>query len=150
VRSQNYSQSAVQISTTLPVDSFLYRLGPLSNRTRGCYNMAHITDDYIREMLQNSKPYTLVILRKTPKSEERGADKIVWEHGRRNFELRSDGKLCVACPVRDESDVSGIGIFSTDVNATREIMDEDPGVKAGIFVYEVHATRSFPGDALAK
>jgi hypothetical protein len=27
-------------------------------------------------------------------------------------------------------------------------MDEDPGVKAGIFVYEVHACRGFPGDCL--
>ena len=112
--------------------------------------MAHITDEYMRDMLQNSKPYTIVVLHKTPRSEEPGADKIVWEHGRRNFELRRDGKLCVVCPVRDERDVSGIGIFSTDVKATREIMDEDPGVKAGIFVYETHATRSFPGDALAK
>jgi len=112
--------------------------------------MAHITDEYMRDMLQNSKPYTIVVLHKTLRSEEPGADKIVWEHGRRNFELRRDGKLCVVCPVGDESDVSGIGIFSTDVKATREIMDEDPGVKAGIFVYETHATRSFPGDALAK
>jgi hypothetical protein len=101
-------------------------------------------------LLQNSKPYTLVILRKTPKSDEPGADKIVWEHGRRNFEFCRDGKPCVVCPVKDESDVSGIGIFSTDVKATREIMDEDPGVKVGIFVYETHATRSFPADALAK
>jgi hypothetical protein len=27
-------------------------------------------------------------------------------------------------------------------------MDEDPGVKAGIFTYEVHPTCSFPGDRL--
>jgi hypothetical protein len=28
------------------------------------------------------------------------------------------------------------------------IMDGDPGVQAGIFTYEVHPVRSFPGDAL--
>jgi hypothetical protein len=28
------------------------------------------------------------------------------------------------------------------------IMDEDPVVKAGIFTYELHPTRSFPGDSL--
>jgi hypothetical protein len=27
-------------------------------------------------------------------------------------------------------------------------MDEDPAVKAGVFVYEVHPCRSFPGDSL--
>ncbi len=28
------------------------------------------------------------------------------------------------------------------------IMDEDPGVKAGIFTYELHPTHSFPGNSL--
>jgi len=28
------------------------------------------------------------------------------------------------------------------------IMDEDPAVKAGIFTYEVHPIRGFPGDSL--
>jgi hypothetical protein len=27
-------------------------------------------------------------------------------------------------------------------------MEDDPGVKAGVFVYEVHPCRSFPGDSL--
>jgi hypothetical protein len=34
------------------------------------------------------------------------------------------------------------------VNETRQIMDGDPGVKAGIFVYEVHPCSSFPVDTL--
>lgn len=112
--------------------------------------MSHVTDEYMREMIQKNKPYTLVILHKTPGINEPNTDKIVWEHGRRNFELRRDGILCIVCPVRDETDTSGVGIFSTDVEETRKIMDEDPGVKAGIFVYEIHPTRSFPGDALAE
>ncbi len=113
-------------------------------------SMTQITDDYMRDMLQTTKPYTIVILHKTPKRNEPGADNVVWEHGRRNFELRRDGMLCVVCPVQDESDVSGVGILSTNVEETRKIMDEDLGVKAGIFTYETHPTRSFPGDALPK
>ena len=27
-------------------------------------------------------------------------------------------------------------------------MDDDPGVQLGIFTYEIHASRSFPGDRL--
>jgi hypothetical protein len=27
-------------------------------------------------------------------------------------------------------------------------MEDDPGVKAGVFEYEIHPVRSFPGDAL--
>jgi len=29
-------------------------------------------------------------------------------------------------------------------------MDTDPGVMAGIFTYEVHNIRSFPGDSLPR
>jgi hypothetical protein len=111
--------------------------------------MTTITDDYMKQMMATTKPYTAVILRKTLKH---GPDSlpVVWEHGRRNFELREEGKLCIVCPIRDESDVVGIGIFSTDMEETKDIMDGDPGIQAGIFTYEIHATRSFPGDGLPK
>lgn len=113
--------------------------------------MSRISDDYMREMLETTRRYTVVILHRTPKKDEPGSDKVVWEHGRRNFELRRDGSLCIVCPAeRDESDVAGIYIFATDVKHTRGIMDEDPAVKAGIFTYEVHSIAGFPGDALAK
>jgi hypothetical protein len=112
--------------------------------------MTLITDEYMREKMGKTKPLSIVILHRTPKFSEPGTDKIVCEHGRRNFEPRQEGKLCVVCPIRDESDVSGVGIFSTDYTETRRIMEGDSGVKAGIFTYETHATRSFPGDALTK
>jgi hypothetical protein len=44
--------------------------------------------------------------------------------------------------------VSGIGIFDADPERTRELMDADPGVQGGVFVYDVHTCRSFPGDTL--
>lgn len=111
--------------------------------------MCTITDEYMKEMLKNTQLYTAVILRRTPKRDEPGVDEIVWEHGRRNFELRRDGVLSIVCQlVRDERDITGICIFSTDAEKTRVIMDEDPAVKAGIFVYETHILYSFPGDSL--
>jgi hypothetical protein len=113
-------------------------------------NMSIITDDYMQQMLHMTRPYIAVILRKTFKRDEPGADKIVWEHGRRNFELRRDGQLCVVCPVRDESDISGISIFCVNEEETKSFMDKDPAVQSGIFVYETHPTRSFPGDSLTK
>ncbi len=112
--------------------------------------MATITDEYMREMLPKAKDYSIVVLRATPKRSEPGADKIVWEHGRRNFSLRSDGLLVIVCPINDESNVRGVSIFSASLVETRKIMDEDPAVKAGIFTYEVHACKSFPGDCLPK
>jgi uncharacterized protein YciI len=107
-----------------------------------------ITDQYMREMLQTTKSYTLVLLKAGPKKESDDAAGIIWEHGRRNFSLRADGVLAIVCPVLDESVWSGIGIFDASPDDVRAIMDEDPGVKAGVFEYEVHPVRSFPGDAL--
>lgn len=54
----------------------------------------------------------------------------------------------IVCPVFDESNVSGVGIFNAEIDEVKSIMDEDPAVKEGIFVYEIHACRSFPGDSL--
>ena len=108
--------------------------------------MPQITDEYMRSMLPTTKPYTLVVLRRGPQYDAESP--IVWEHGRRNFALRADGRLAIVCPVRDGTDTCGIGIFDLTEDATREVMDGDPGVQAGIFVYDTHPTRSFPGDAL--
>jgi hypothetical protein len=51
-------------------------------------------------------------------------------------------------PVTDDSDVCGVGVFDATVEDTAAIMDADPGVAAGVFTYQVHACRGFPGDAL--
>ncbi len=110
--------------------------------------MQTITDDFMRQMVQKTRNYCIVILRAGPKGKEPGVEKIIWEHGRRNFALRADGILPIVCPVIDGSDVRGVGIFSTSLEETKKIMDEDPGVKAGVFVYEIHECRSFPGACL--
>ena len=107
-----------------------------------------ISDDYMREMLAKAKPYTAVLLKATPKRADQESGPIVWEHGRRNFALRADGVLAIVCPITDDSGWSGIGIFNATVDEVIAIMDEDPGVKAGVFAYEVHPVRSFPGDSL--
>ncbi len=110
--------------------------------------MQAITDDFMRGMIGTAKTYSIVILKAGPTKFEPGVEKIIWEHGRRNFALRAEGLLSIVCPVIDETDVRGVGIFNANVEETGKIMDEDPGVKAGIFVYELHSCRSFPGDCL--
>lgn len=107
-----------------------------------------ITDEYMKEMIAKTKLYTIVILKATQKRNEPEVEKIIWEHGRRNFSLRGEGKLPIACPINDGTEVKGVGIFTTSLEETKIIMDEDPGVKAGIFTYEVHPCRSFPGAML--
>ncbi len=107
-----------------------------------------ITDEFMREMLGRSREYTVVLLRQAPGRQEERASPIVWEHARRNFALRAEGVLPIVGPIVDGSEWAGIGIFDASVERTRELMDADPGVQAGVFTYEVHRIRSFPGDAL--
>jgi hypothetical protein len=110
--------------------------------------MTTITDEFMKQMMTTTKSYTIVILKNGPNRDRPDLPQIIWEHGRRNFSLRADGLLSIVCPVRDGSGINGIGIFSTDENETKKIMEGDPGVIAGVFVYEIHPTRSFPGDSL--
>ena len=110
--------------------------------------MKEITDEFMKQMMEKTKDYTVVILKTTGKIKESGSDKIVWEHGRRNFKLRNEGILSIVCPIRDESDINGVGIFNRTLDEVENIMQGDPGVIAGIFTYEIHASRSFPGDKL--
>lgn len=107
-----------------------------------------ITDEFMQQKLAASKSYCVMILRTGPKWGRSGMDKIIWEHGRRNFQLRAEGVLSIVCPVTDGGDVKGIGIFKTSVEETKKLLDGDPGVQAGIFVYEAHPCRGFAGDCL--
>ena len=111
--------------------------------------MTAITDEYMQQMLTKTKEYNIVLLKPGPRADDYpDIKRTLWEHARRNFSLRADGLLSIVCPVTAETGVSGMGIFNTSVEETRNIMDGDPGVQTGIFVYEIHPCRSFPGDSL--
>ena len=62
--------------------------------------------------------------------------------------LRAEGLLAIVCPVLDDGELRGIGLFNTTAEQAARIMDRDAGVMAGIFTYEVHPVRSLPGDCL--
>jgi hypothetical protein len=110
--------------------------------------MSTITDEYMRQMLGLARQYCLVILKAGPKKHAAGADKIIWEHGRRNFELRASGILAIVCPINDGSEVCGVGIFTVPAEEVKKLMEEDPAVRAGILLYETHVCRGFPGSVL--
>ncbi|MCL2516708.1 MAG: hypothetical protein FWD85_01545 [Microbacteriaceae bacterium] len=109
-----------------------------------------VTDEQMLANLGLAREYAIVLLRKNPDAPIAGdeARAIVWEHGRRNFELRDAGLLDIVLPIRDESDLAGIGVFNTTGDEASALMAADPGVQAGLFTFEVHACRGFPGDAL--
>jgi uncharacterized protein YndB with AHSA1/START domain len=108
-----------------------------------------ISDETMRARLSQAKPYTVVLLRATDKCVRPDVDALIWEHGRRNMALVEAGELLVVLPVSDDTDLVGLGVFAGDAERVAAILDDDPGVQAGIFRYELHPARGFPGAALS-
>lgn len=107
-----------------------------------------VTDEYMHEQLRRSRVYTVVLLVRGPADSRPDRDALAWEHGRRNFVLRDQGIMPIVLPVRDGSDLCGIAVFDATPDDTARLMDADPGVQAGIFTYELHPCRGFPGASL--
>ena len=112
------------------------------------HSLPEITDGHMQEMLAKRKTYTAMLLRVTDKAKEPEARSLTWEHGRRNFALRAAGKLPVVCPCTDGTDFAGVGIFDASPDEVDRILAGDPGVKAGLFTYELHPVSGFPGSSL--
>lgn len=121
--------------------------GPFSGVAQG-KALPVITDETMRSRLGAARPYTAIVLHTTAAFSRPGCDKIVWEHGRRNMALVEAGLLSVVLPVADDSEIAGYGVFNADTATTRRLMDDDPGVRAGIFSVELHPVRGFPGACL--
>jgi hypothetical protein len=78
------------------------------------------SDEQMKAMLGTSVPY--VILSTGPNYGDPGAGQIIWEHGRRNFQLRKAGVLAVVLPVPDDSPILSVGVFTTSLAETEQIM----------------------------
>ena len=110
--------------------------------------LPEISNQTMSDLLATVRSYTVRILRHGPNYRTPGADAIIWEHGRRNLALRASGLLAIGCPIRDGSEIAGVGIFNPDPEEVVTIMEADPAVQAGVLTFEVHPARSFPGDRL--
>jgi len=116
--------------------------------------LPEVTDEMLFAALPSTAPYTVVVLKAGPKFSMPGPDrdswvsKIILRHGKRNFALRSAGLMPIVCPIADGSGVTGVGIFNASPEDVDRIMSQDPGVKEGVFIYDIHPTRAFPGSAL--
>ncbi len=110
--------------------------------------MTTITNEYMRSMLATIKAYNMVLLKPGPNMAREDAKEIIWEHARRNFALRADGKLSIVAPVTIQADVLGLYVFNIPEEEINAIMKEDPAVESGIFTFDIYPCKSFPGDSL--
>ena len=117
-------------------------------------SLPEITEEKFRETLRKSRSYTVVILKAGPKFKMPGPNgdpaitAIIVQHGKRNMALRAAGIMPIVCPIGDGSGITGICVFDATPEEVQRIYSQDPGVKAGVFTFEVHASRSFPGSTL--
>jgi hypothetical protein len=102
----------------------------------------------MHELLGQSRPYTAMLLRLTEKGRRPDSAPYIWEHGRRNLALKAAGTMPIICPATDESDWAGIAVFDVTPEEVDDLMRDDPGVKAGVFTFEVHPVFGFPGSSL--
>ena len=107
-----------------------------------------ISDEVMLQGLSSTRAYTIAVLRKGPAYDPPRTDPIIREHGRRNFALRAAGLLAIVCPIADGTQMAGIGIFDADPPTVERILRGDPAIQAGVLTFEVHPSRSFPGDTL--
>ena len=113
-----------------------------------------VSDEMLGQSLHGLHNYTIVILKAGPNFSPPGPNRddevarIIWAHGKRNFAPRLANLMPIVCPVADGSSLTGVSIFDADPDEVDRIMAQDPGVQAGVFTYEIHPTRSFPGSTL--
>lgn len=116
--------------------------------------LPEVTEEEFLAVRQAARPYTVMILRAGPNFRMPGPDgdprvtDVIMRHGKRNVALKFAGLMPIVCPIGDGSGVTGIGVFDASPEDVGRIMAADPGVMAGVFTFEVHACRSFPGSVL--
>jgi hypothetical protein len=116
--------------------------------------LPEISDERFLEVRQASRPCTVMILKAGPNFKMPGPDgdphvtAIIMEHGRRNVALHVAGLMPIVCPIGDGSGVTGIGVFDASLEDVERIMNGDPGVQAGVFTFDVHPSRCFPGSTV--
>ncbi len=86
--------------------------------------------------------YTFVLLRRPPDAPDYPAerlDQIQEQHLAHLGELHARGVLLLAGPFEDQPDESlrGLCVFTTSLDETRELMANDPAVRAGRLAADV-------------
>lgn len=112
-------------------------------------NFQFVPADILAQM-GNMKPYTILLLKKGPEFDSADAQQIIQsEHLPHLFKLRAEGKMLLAMPIKDNTDLTGIAIYdSMDKEELKKLTETDPGVQKGVFTYELLNSMGIKGDTL--
>ncbi len=105
------------------------------------------TIDQVKEM----KTYFIVFLKPGPKmnGDTTMVQHILKDHLMYSTKMYNEGHVYVLGPVLDESSVSGIVVYGTStIEEAKFFAEQDPAVREGVFLAEVHPWYSFKGAVL--
>jgi uncharacterized protein len=97
------------------------------------------------------RTYYMVFLKKGPKRDHDSttAAKIQAGHMANMDKLAKEGKLAIAGPFLDDTDLRGIFIFTADnAEEVAKWVETDPAIISGRLIYEVHPWMSMRGASL--
>lgn len=97
------------------------------------------------------RTYYMVFLKKGPKRDHDSATaaKIQAGHMANMDKLAKEGKLAIAGPFLDDTDLRGICIFTADnAEDVAKWVETDPAIIAGRLIYEIHPWMSMRGASL--
>jgi uncharacterized protein YciI len=116
--------------------------------------MFNISETFAQRNIQVSKPptqevesedvmktYVMVFLKKGANRNQTDAEakKIQALHMEHLKKMNKDGMLLMAGPFTDEHDIKGILVMnSIDIDEVKNIVEEDPAIKAGRLIAEYH------------
>ncbi|MFC8047161.1 hypothetical protein [Nocardia sp. NPDC057353] len=107
-----------------------------------------ITDDAMLALLAGSREYTVCVLRPGPAADRADRDRLLWEHGRLNCDLRERGLLSITLRIPESPEFAGVGVYACGPERVRELLADDGAIAAGVLTYELFAAQGIPGDAL--
>ena len=87
------------------------------------------------------KPYVLALLKEGPNRNQDSAtaEQLQRAHLDNIFRMAEEGKLVIAGPFLDDTDLKGIYIFNVaTVEEAKALTETDPAIKAGRLIMELH------------
>lgn len=85
------------------------------------------------------KPFVMAFLKAGPNRDSVTAEKLQRAHLDNIFRLAKEGKLVVAGPFTDDTELKGIYIFNVStLEEAKKLTETDPAIKAGRLIMELH------------
>ena len=117
-------------------------------------NTQPVTQDGVMKKISTGRSYTLVILKDSlplAASDTNENKKMQMDHIIHLFQMEKEGKISIFGPVVNDARLTGIIIFNTsDQNAIKKDLGDDPYIKSGHLKYELYTWFSIPGQKLAE